>query len=62
MYTGWDGTEVLVYKAGPYAAFLKGGLHRGRVSDYGHSYAVGISPQSHLGGSGGMLPQKNLEI
>ena len=29
---------------GPYAAFLKGGLHRGCVSDYGCSYAVGISP------------------
>ena len=31
--------------AGPYAAFLKGELHRRRVSDYDCSYAVGISPQ-----------------
>ena len=29
---------------GPYAAFLKGGFHRGCVSDYVGIYAVGINP------------------
>ena len=44
---------------GPYTAFLKGGFHRECVSDYVGIFAVGIN---HLGGSGGMLAQKFLEI